>query len=101
VASHHILTTAGTIGVSATGHLNSTTLDALLRGMPPGTFELVCHPGYNDRDLDAVTTRLRAHRETELRALLAAFNRSSSNPLNLSGLQLIHYGELFEPVPDP
>jgi predicted glycoside hydrolase/deacetylase ChbG (UPF0249 family) len=94
IASHSILTTGGTIGVSATGHLNSTTLDALLRAMPSGTWELVCHPGYNDRDLDAVTTRLRAHRETELQALLAAFKESSSNPLNPSGLKLIHYGEL-------
>jgi predicted glycoside hydrolase/deacetylase ChbG (UPF0249 family) len=101
IALRHILTTTGTIGISATGHLNSTTLDALLRSMPSGTWELVCHPGYNDRNLDAITTRLRTHRETELRALLAAFNRSSSNPLNLSGLQLIHYGELFEPVPNP
>jgi predicted glycoside hydrolase/deacetylase ChbG (UPF0249 family) len=101
IANHTILTTGGTIGVSATGDLNSTTLNALLRTMPSGTWELVCHPGYNDADLDAVTTRLRAHRETELHALLAAFDRSSSNPLNPSGLQLIHYGELYEPVPNP
>jgi predicted glycoside hydrolase/deacetylase ChbG (UPF0249 family) len=94
IASHRILTTDGTIGISATGHLNSTTLNALLRTMPSGTWELLCHPGYNDRDLDAVTTRLRTHREIELRALLAAFKKSSSNPLNLSGLKLIHYGEL-------
>lgn len=94
IASHSTLTTGGTVGVSATGHLNSITLDALLRAMPSGTWELVCHPGYNDRDLDAVTTRLRAHRETELRALFAAFTESSSNPLNPSGLKLIHYGEL-------
>jgi predicted glycoside hydrolase/deacetylase ChbG (UPF0249 family) len=101
IASHRILTTNGTIGVSATGHLNDTTLHALLRAMPPGTWELLCHPGYNDADLDAVTTRLRTHRETELRALLGAFSKSSSNPLNLSGLQLIHYGELHEPVSHP
>ena len=94
VASRRILTTGGTIGVSATGHLNSTTLDTLLRAMPSGTWELVCHPGYNDTDLDTITTRLRTERETELRALLAAFKKSSSNPLNPSGLQLIHYGEL-------
>jgi predicted glycoside hydrolase/deacetylase ChbG (UPF0249 family) len=94
IASHRVLTTGGTIGISATGHLNATTLDALLSAMPSGTWELVCHPGYNDRDLDAVTTRLRAHRETELRALLAAFKQSSSNPLNPSGLKLIHYEEL-------
>jgi hypothetical protein len=37
--------------------------------MPPGTWELVTHPGYNDADLAEVTTRLRGSRETELEAL--------------------------------
>lgn len=94
LAGHQILTTRGTVGVSATGHLNESTLSALLRAIPEGTWELVCHPGYNDADLDAITTRLRTHREIELNALLAAFAKSSSNPLHPSGLQLIHYGEL-------
>lgn len=94
IAGQRILTTRGTIGISATGHLNSSTLSALLQSIPGGTWELLCHPGYNDPDLDAVSTRLRTERETELRALLAAFSRSSSNRVNPSGPQLIHYGEL-------
>jgi predicted glycoside hydrolase/deacetylase ChbG (UPF0249 family) len=94
IAGHRILTTRGTIGISATGHLNSTTLSGLLQKIPDGTWELVCHPGYNDPDLDAITTRLRTERETELQALLSAFAKSSSIPLHPSGLQLIHYGEL-------
>jgi predicted glycoside hydrolase/deacetylase ChbG (UPF0249 family) len=94
IAAHRILTTGGTVGISATGDLNSSTLNSLLQAIPEGTWELVCHPGYNDTDLDAITTRLRTHRETELKALLAAFAKSSSNPLHPSGLQLIHYGEL-------
>jgi len=94
IASHHILTTSGTIGISATGHLNSSTLDALLQSIPAGTWELVCHPGYNDPDLDAITTRLRTEREVELRALLAAFAKSLPPRMNPSSLQLIHYGEL-------
>jgi len=91
IASQRILTTRGTIGISATGHLNSTTLNALLQSIPAGTWELVCHPGYNDPDLDAITTRLRTERETELQALLAAFRKSSPNPVNPSALQLINY----------
>ncbi|HEV2578086.1 MAG TPA: ChbG/HpnK family deacetylase [Acidobacteriaceae bacterium] len=94
IASLQILTTRGTIGISATGHLNSTTLNQLLERTPDGTWELVCHPGYNDHDLDAISTRLRTERETELNALFAAFAKSSSNTLHPSGLQLIHYGEL-------
>jgi predicted glycoside hydrolase/deacetylase ChbG (UPF0249 family) len=94
IAAQRILTTRGTIGISATGHLNGSTLAALCRAIPEGTWELVCHPGYNDRDLDAVTTRLRAHRETEFHALLTTFAKSSSNALNPCGAELIHYGEL-------
>lgn len=94
IASHRILTTRGTIGISATGHLNSTTLNALLQSIPDGTWELVCHPGHNDSDLDAITTRLRTERETELKALLAAFTKSLPPAVNPSSPQLIHYGEL-------
>jgi hypothetical protein len=90
-------TTRGTIGVSATGNLNSMTLAELCRAIPAGTWELVCHPGYNDRDLDAVTTRLRNEREVELRALLAAFAKSSSSPMNRCGAELISYRELGAP----
>ena len=95
IAAQRILTTRGSIGISATGHLNSTTLTALLKSIPEGTWELVCHPGYNDSDLDAITTRLRTEREIELRALLAAFTKSLPRSSNPSGLQLIHYGNLI------
>ena len=94
IAAGRILTTAGTIGISATGHLNGTTLAALCRAIPEGTWELVCHPGYNDPDLDAITTRLRTERETELRTLLSTFAKSSSNALNPCGVELINYAEL-------
>jgi predicted glycoside hydrolase/deacetylase ChbG (UPF0249 family) len=86
-----VTTTDGTVGVSATGHLNATTLTAILNAIPNGTWELVCHPGYNDPDLDAITTRLRDTREIERRALLAAFTQQSPNPLSL---QLINYTDL-------
>lgn len=94
IVEKRIRVARGTIGISATGHLNSTTLNALLKSIPEGTWELVCHPGYNDRDLDNITTRLRTERETERHALLAAFAKSSSKPVNPSVPHLIHYGEL-------
>jgi predicted glycoside hydrolase/deacetylase ChbG (UPF0249 family) len=94
IAGGRIHTTRGTIGVSATGNLNSTTLNDLCKHIPDGTWELVCHPGYNDRELDAVTTRLRAEREIELRALMDAFAKSSSNPMNRCAAKLISYREL-------
>jgi predicted glycoside hydrolase/deacetylase ChbG (UPF0249 family) len=88
----HVLTTDGTLAISATGDLNVRTLTETLRALPSeGVFELCCHPGYNDRDLDAVDTRLRATRETEREALLAVIPELTSQP---NAPELIHYGNL-------
>ncbi|MDR3734510.1 MAG: ChbG/HpnK family deacetylase [Acidobacteriaceae bacterium] len=65
-----LATPDGTLGVSATGNLDATSLQHLLHNMPEGVWELVCHPGYNDADLDRITTRLRTHRQVEYAALL-------------------------------
>ena len=74
VRSGAVRTTDGTIGISATGRLDEPTLHRILSALPDsGTWELVCHPGYNDRDLAAITTRLRSTRDIERRALLSAF----------------------------
>ncbi len=94
IRSGSVRTTDGTLGISATGNLNPTTLRAILDSMPGGTWELVCHPGYNDRDLDAVRTRLRATRDIERAALLDAFFQTShehSQGSNPPLPQLINY----------
>jgi len=83
-----VVTTDGTLGISATGNLNAETLTKTLTAMPEGLWELVCHPGYNDRDLDAITTRLRDTREIERAAMLATFTGESANRFNI---ELIHY----------
>ena len=94
ISSGRVLTTDGTLGISATGHLNTATLSAILHTMPNGLWELVCHPGYNDQDLDAITTRLRSTREVERTALLAAFADSSQQSPNPPAFQLINYKDL-------
>ncbi|HEY5056990.1 MAG TPA: ChbG/HpnK family deacetylase [Acidobacteriaceae bacterium] len=87
-----ILTTDGTVAVSATGALNWHTLGRILSALPDsGTYELCCHPGYHDHELDHVTTRLRAHREIERDALLAEIPQLRSGP---SSPDLIHFGDL-------
>jgi len=87
-----ILSTDGTLGISATGNLAQVTLSQILSALPQsGTFELVCHPGYNDADLDRVATRLRSHREIEMQALLTAIPAILSQP---NAPELIHYGSL-------
>ncbi len=64
-----VTTTDGAIGVLATGSLDTEALKHLLYAIPPGTWELVCHPGYIDQDIDKVQTRLRRSRPIEHEAL--------------------------------
>jgi hopanoid biosynthesis associated protein HpnK len=81
IHSHAVRTTDGTIGISATGDLTPATLRRTLESLPAtGTYELLCHPGYNDTDLDTITTRLRHHREIELQALLSELPKILANP---------------------
>jgi predicted glycoside hydrolase/deacetylase ChbG (UPF0249 family) len=88
----HVVTTDGTLGISATGHLNARTLAETLAALPAdGTFELCCHPGYNDQDLAAITTRLRDTRDTEREALLTVIRQTKSQP---NAPEFIHYGDL-------
>ncbi len=92
IRERSVLTTNGTIGISATGSLDTATLRSLLAALPAtGTWEIVCHPGYNDADLDAVTTRLRASRNVERETLLQLFTPQSSHR---SQPELINYGDL-------
>jgi predicted glycoside hydrolase/deacetylase ChbG (UPF0249 family) len=92
IRDKHVSTTDGTIGISATGNLYGETLHELLHAMPAeGTFELVCHPGYNDSDLDRITTRLRAHRDIERTALMTEVPAIALHP---NAPQLINYGDL-------
>ena len=64
-----LTTPDGCIGIAATGGLNFETFRALMENLPEGTWEFVCHPGYNDPELDGLKTRLRASREIELALL--------------------------------
>ncbi|KAA6461872.1 ChbG/HpnK family deacetylase [Acidobacteria bacterium AB60] len=71
LAEEGFTTTDGTIAVAGTGVVNADTVRALLSQLPPGTWEFVTHPGYNDAELAKVRTRLRESRETERIALQA------------------------------
>jgi len=87
-----VSTSDGTIAISATGELDAATLSEVLRALPPnGTYEFCCHPGYNDQDLDRVTTRLRAHRNVEREALLSEIPKILASK---NAPRLIHYGSL-------
>lgn len=85
------VTTDGTLGIEVTGALDETLFRAIAKSIPPGTWEFVCHPGYNDADLQAAHTRLRESRETELRVLTLPAARDL---LAQEGVLLISYRDL-------
>jgi len=82
----------GTLGIVVTGALDETLFHAIARNIPQGTWEFVCHPGYNDADLQGAETRLRESRETELRVLTLPAARAV---LLQEGIELISYRELL------
>ena len=91
VAEAGLATTDGSIGVLATGILNTRTLRRLLALMPQGTWELVCHPGYVDAALDSVPTRLRESRAIEHEALVEVIpSYVRAHP----EITLAHFGQL-------
>jgi predicted glycoside hydrolase/deacetylase ChbG (UPF0249 family) len=91
VQRHGITTTSGTIGIAVTGLLDSNLLSRLLEAMPDGTWELVTHPGYNDRDLSQATTELKQSRAVELELLTSP---ATLNLFRKRNIQLINYREL-------
>jgi chitin disaccharide deacetylase len=86
------VTPDGTLGIEVTGTLDETLFHAIAESIPQGTWEFVCHPGYNDADLQAANTRLRESRETELRVLTLPAAREV---LSRKGIELISYGDLM------
>ena len=91
VAAAGMITPNGTIGIAATGTLDESLFTSLIQDMPDGTWEFVCHPGYNDAGLQAIKTRLRESRERELQLLTQPGARAL---LEQHGIELISYRDL-------
>lgn len=81
-------TTDGTLGIVGTGALDQSFFHSVLRSLPEGTWEFVCHPGYNDADLQQVQTRLRESRAHELGILTSQATREIASK---AGIELISY----------
>ena len=88
----NMFTPDGTLGIVVTGALDETLFRSIAEIIPEGTWEFVCHPGYNDEDLKSAKTRLRESRETELRVLTMPGAREL---LLNQGIELISYRELI------
>ncbi len=95
-----LATTDGSLGVLATGTLDATAIRAILKNLPEGTWELVCHPAYVDAELRAAHTRLIESRQVEIDALLETLSpipTSSIAPV-IAKLSQIHFGELLSSI---
>ena len=86
-----MITTDGSIGVLTTGRLNQKLLNDLLRVLPKGTWELVCHPGYHDAELAHSGTRLLRSRPAELQVLTS---QETKHVLQECDIEPISYADL-------
>jgi chitin disaccharide deacetylase len=75
-------------GIAHTGVLTRQGVAALLKNLPNGTTEFMCHPGYADHDLRQSPTRLQQSRQTELGILTDPGLRKL---VATSGIRLISY----------
>jgi chitin disaccharide deacetylase len=76
-------------GIAQTGEMTKEGVARLLRSLPDGTTELMCHPGYADEELQNTATRLQESRQTELEILT---NLEIRNLVASQGIRLIDYG---------
>lgn len=76
-------------GIAQTGELTREGVAQLMKSLPEGTTELMCHPGYVDAELEKSPTRLQKSRETELEILTDTGIR---NLVASQGIRLIDYG---------
>jgi chitin disaccharide deacetylase len=78
-------------GFEMTGRMGTRELIQLIRHLPEGLTELMCHPGYLGAELRRAPTRLKESREGELRALTAPEARAT---ISETGVQLTTYRDL-------
>ena len=76
-------------GIAQTGEMTLEGVTRLLKSLPEGTTELVCHPGFVDAELGKSATRLQASRQTEVEILTDTGIR---NLVASQGIRLIDYG---------
>ena len=91
LATHGCRSTDHFAGFQITGKFDASDVAALIRSLPEGSTEFMCHPGICTAELRAARTRLKESREEELRALTAPEVRDA---LRESGVELATYREL-------
>jgi len=91
IEKHHCQTTDHFAGFRMTGQFRTRELVELLRAIPPGTTELMCHPGRCGDALCRAPTRLKQSREEELTALISVEAREA---IESTGIELTNYRAL-------
>ena len=82
-------------GIAQTGELTKEGMARLLRSLPEGTTELMCHPGYADEALRKTATRLQGSRQKEVEILT---DKEIRNLVASRGIRLIDYAFLASTV---
>jgi predicted glycoside hydrolase/deacetylase ChbG (UPF0249 family) len=78
-------------GFEMTGRFQAADLASLIRRLPEGATEFMCHPGFCREELRAARTRLKASRQIELDALTSGQVRQA---LEESSVTLVRYRDL-------
>ena len=91
LARHGCRSTDHFAGFQITGRYNAAELAQLIRALPEGSTEFMCHPGVCGDELRAARTRLKESRNRELRALTSPEVRAA---LVEAGVELVSYRSL-------
>jgi len=91
LARHGCRSTDHFAGFQITGRFDASSLAGLIRALPEGSTEFMCHPGLCTEELRSARTRLKESREQELRALTAPEVRRA---LEETGVELVSYRDL-------
>jgi predicted glycoside hydrolase/deacetylase ChbG (UPF0249 family) len=91
LARHGCRSTDHFAGFQITGRYTASDLARLIRSLPEGSTEFMCHPGFCTDELRGARTRLKESREEELRALTSPEVRAA---VEESGVKLVNYREL-------
>jgi len=91
LARHGCRTTDHFAGFQLTGRFRAPELARLIRELPEGVTEFMCHPGYCSDDLRRAHTRLKESREREREALVAPEVRAALVEANV---ELVNYRDL-------
>ncbi len=91
LSSHGCRTTDHFAGFALTGNYDAAELARLIRNLPEGVTEFMCHPGFCTPELKAARTRLKESRRSELDALTSAQVRQA---IEETSVKLARYPEI-------